>query len=120
MIRLLLDEHYSETIAAALRGQGHDVIAAAADPELRGVSDPVLFLHAAATGRRIVTENIKDFRPLLIQAIAADAPAAALLLVSPRRFPRGGGDRTAVIAAALASWLEVAKGHERPLEDWVS
>jgi hypothetical protein len=117
--RLLLDEHYSEEIAAALRDAGHDVIAAVSDAELRGMSDAGLFQHAAADGRRILTENIKDFRPLLLDAVAAGRPTAPLLLVPPRRFPRGRGDRTATIVAAVRGWLDTPDAERRSLEDWL-
>lgn len=119
-VRLLLDEHYSDDIAEALRRLGDDVAAAVADPELRGASDEELFDHAAADGRRIVTENVKDFRPLLLRAIATGSRPAALLLVPPRRFPRGRGDRTATIVAALHGWLERPDVGRRPLEDWLT
>jgi predicted nuclease of predicted toxin-antitoxin system len=117
--RLLLDEHYAEDIAAALRSTGHDVVATVSDAELRGTSDPELFHHAAEKDRRIVTENIKDFRPLLLQAIATGSPTAPLLLVPPRRFPRGRGDRTAVIVTALRAWLDHPDAPRRPVEDWL-
>jgi hypothetical protein len=118
--RLLLDEHYSENIARALRDAGHDAVAAVADPALRGASDPELFEYAASDERRIVTENIKDFRPLLLHAMATSSSAAPLLLVPPRRFPRGRGDRTAAITAALRDWLERPDAGRRPLEDWLA
>lgn len=117
--RLLLDEHYSDSIAVTLRELGHDVIATVADPRLRGSSDPELFQHAAANGRRLVTENIKDFRPILLRSPADGSAVAALLLVSPRRFPRGGGDRMAAIVAALGAWLDQPDAGRRALEDWL-
>ena len=119
-VQLLLDEHYAEAIAAGLRATGHDVVATVSDADLRGSSDPELFRHTAGDGRRIVTENIKDFRPLLLQAIATGSPAAPLLLVSPRRLPRGRGDRTAVIVTALRAWLDHPDAARRPIEDWLS
>lgn len=119
-VQLLLDEHYAEAIAAALRATGHDVVAAVSDAELRGASDPELFRHAAETSRRIVTENVKDFRPLLLEAIAAGFPVAPLLLVPPRRFPRGRGDRTAAIVTALRAWLGRPDAARRPVEDWLT
>ncbi|MGX1793595.1 DUF5615 family PIN-like protein [Microbacterium sp. NPDC055312] len=106
--RLLLDENYGEAIAAALRALGHDVVSVVADDALRAATDAVVFASAAAEGRRVVTENIKDFRPLLVTALGRGEAFAPLLLVSPRRFPRGSGDRAAAITAALAAWLEDA------------
>ena len=118
--RLLLDEHYAERIAVALRELGHDVVAVVAETELRGTPDHELFRHAAEHGRRIVTENIQAFRPLLLNAIAARGPVASLLLVPPRRFPRGSSDRTAVIVAAIHAWLERPEALQRPIEDWLN
>ncbi|MDR1189529.1 MAG: DUF5615 family PIN-like protein [Bifidobacteriaceae bacterium] len=64
MTKLLLDEHYAPLIARSLREQGHDCLAVAELPELTGRSDSALFVWAASAGRRIVTENVRDFRPL--------------------------------------------------------
>lgn len=117
--RLLLDEHYSGAIAVALRERGHDVLAVVADSGLRGAADAEAFRSATASGRRIVTENIKDFRPLLRQAHATDSPVAPLLLVPPARFPRGGGDRAAAIVTVLDGWLHRDDVGQRPDEDWL-
>jgi hypothetical protein len=89
------------------------------DAELRSQPDPELFQWAAERGRRIVTENIKDFRPLLVHAYTTCEPAASLLLVSPRRFPRGTGERTQAIVKALDAWLGQPDADERPDEDWL-
>ena len=118
--RLLLDEHYSEEIAAALRSRGHDVVAPVSDPDLRGAADPVVFRWAAHAGRRIVTENIRDFRPLLLHGATSGIPVASLLLVPPRRFPRGRGDRAAMIVTALDDWLNGPDAAQRPVEDWLT
>lgn len=119
-VRLLLDEHYSEGIARALRDRGHDVVAVVSDAELRGAVDADVFRWATTHGRRVVTENVGDFRVLLMSALAADVPAAPLLLVPPRRFPRGRGDRTVVIVAALDTWLAQPDADQRPVEDWLT
>jgi hypothetical protein len=118
--KLLLDEHYSDAIAARLRAAGHDVLAVVADPELRAQSDVEVFRRAAASGRRIVTENIKDFRPLLQQAYADGDPVARLLLVPPGCFPRGAGRRSSTIAAALGEWFNASHDAARPEEDWLA
>lgn len=118
--KLLLDEHYSDAIAARLRAAGHDVLAVVADPELRAQSDVEVFRRAAASGRRIVTENIKDFRPLLQQAYADGDPVARLLLVPPGCVPRGAGRRSSTIAAALGEWFNASHDAARPEEDWLA
>lgn len=117
--RLLFDEHYSEQIAVALRELGHDVVSVVADDSLRAASDSAVFFGAAASGRRVVTENIKDFRPLLLAAMGKGEAFAPLLLVSPRRFPRGSGSRARAIVEALATWLDAAAAQVRPVEDWL-
>lgn len=118
--RLLLDEHYSAEIAARLRAAGYDIVAVVEDAELRAQRDTDLFRWAADHGRRIVTENVKDFRPLLVQAYTTGEPTAQLLLVSPRRCPRGSGDRTQAIVNALTMWLGQAAADDRPDEDWLA
>jgi hypothetical protein len=119
-VRLLLDEHYASDIASQLRARGHDVLSVVASSELRSRSDAELFRWAGAEGRRIVTENIKDFRPLLLSAYSEGTVRAQLLLVSPQRFPRGGGDRTSGITRALAGWLSRPDVDNRPDEDWLA
>ncbi|PZS17617.1 MAG: hypothetical protein DLM57_08150 [Pseudonocardiales bacterium] len=118
-VRLLLDEHYSETVASQLRAAGYDVVAVVADAELRAQPDEESFRRAAAASRRIVTENVKDFRPQLQRAYANGDPVAQLLLVPATRFPRGSGRRSAAIRAALLSWLSQTAVTDRPDEDWL-
>lgn len=118
--RLLLDEHYGQAIAEELRGRGHDVIDVAADPELRGRSDVEIYAWASAHGYRVMTENIKDFRPLLMSATAGGEAAAGLLLVHPCRHPRGGAQRTAAIIEAVYEWLSASATAPRPVEDWLT
>ncbi len=98
---------------------GHDVLAVVADVDLRAQPDAEIFRRAAAEGRRIVTENVKDFRPLLLRAHANGDPVAPLLLVSPLRFPRGTGRRNAAIRRALQGWLTQRDAGQRPDEDWL-
>lgn len=117
--KLLLDEHYADAIAAELRAAGHDVLAVVADPQFRAQPDSEVFRHAAASRRRIVTENVKDFRPLLQQAYAAGDPSARLLLVPPDRFPRRAGRRTAAVVKALSGWLASTEAGYGPDEDWL-
>jgi Domain of unknown function (DUF5615) len=98
---LLLDEMFSDTIAQQLRAQGHDVIAVVADPALVSLPDDQVLAHAAATGRALVTANIKDFMPLDGQYRAAGQAHAGLVFVSTKTFPQ---DRS--YTSALAALLD--------------
>ncbi len=102
---LLLDEMLSGTIAQQLRAKGHDVIAVVAEPALVSLPDDQILAHAAATGRALVTANIKDFVPLDGQYRAAGQSHAGLILVSAKAFPQ---DRSFVgaVAGALAVLME--------------
>lgn len=117
-VRLLLDEHFADVIAKRLRDGGHDVVAVVADPALRAQPDAEIYRRAAMEGRRIVTENVKDFRPLLPSAYDNNDPVAPLLLVAPGRFPRGGR-RAAAVVSALGMWLAQEDAGSRPDEDWL-
>lgn len=70
-VRLLLDEMFSPTVAAELRALGHDVIAVADRPDLRSKSDQELYAWASAEQRWLLTENVKDFRPIMLRALQA-------------------------------------------------
>jgi hypothetical protein len=63
-IRLLLDEHIWEGLAAALQEQGFDVVHVN-HVGLRNTDDDVIMAHAAAEGRTILTYNHRDFVPLV-------------------------------------------------------
>jgi hypothetical protein len=117
-VRLLLDEHFSEVIAERLRQLGHDVVAVVADPSLRAQPDAEVYRWAAVEGRRVVTENVKDYRPLLLGAYENHDPVAPLLLVASGRFLRGGRRASAVVSA-LEKWLTRTSAGSRPYEDWL-
>ena len=86
--RLLLDEMFSPAIAAELRGFGHDVIAVADRPDLRSKSDEEIFAWASTEKRWLLTENVKDFRPIMLRALQAGPPGCGPLFTSSRAFPR--------------------------------
>jgi predicted nuclease of predicted toxin-antitoxin system len=87
-LRLLLDEMFSPVIASVLRDLGHDVTAIAENAALRALTDEEVFAFASAQGQWLLTENVKDFQPILQQALQAGSPAAGLLFTSSRSFPR--------------------------------
>lgn len=117
-VRLLLDEMFSPAMAAALQKRGHDVVAVAQDPQLRSMSDEDLFGWAAQHTRRLVTENVKDFRRLLVRSEESERETAGLLFTSSRTFPRSRRNPRPLIDA-LDSWLGRPDVASRPTEDWL-
>lgn len=115
-VALLLDEMFPPSIAVELRRLGNDVIAVAAEPELRSLTDSELYVYAAAGRRRIVTENVKDYRVLLMRD--ADVAGPGLLFTSVRTFPRSWRAPGSLIAA-LEGWLTQPGVAERPPEEWL-
>lgn len=113
---------HAPSIAEELRRRGHDVLAFAAEPTLRAMTDEELFRLAAPGSqppvgdRRIVTENVKDFAPLLRRAEEAATPTAGVLFTSSRRFPRSRRNPGPLLDA-LDAWLSRDDAH--PLEDWL-
>ena len=102
--RLLLDEMFSPVIAAALRDRGDDVIAVAERPDMRAMSDEEVFGWAGAHGRWLLTENVNDFRPILLRAIQGKAAVTGLLCTSSRSFPRSRKNPEPLIEA-VHTWL---------------
>ncbi len=95
---------FSDNIAQQLRVSGYDVTAVVADAALVGLPDEQILAHAAATGRVLVTANIKDFVPLDGRYRAAGQSHAGLVLVSTKTFLRNLGF-TAAVTSALAALL---------------
>jgi hypothetical protein len=115
--RLLLDEHVPAAIAERLRDQGFDVQAVVEDPDLTGLDDPALYRVVQESGQRLVTENVKDFRPLMARSLADGKTPAPLLLTTARRHPRHRSAWSSLVEA-LVQWLtddDPPKG----LEEWL-
>jgi hypothetical protein len=85
---LLLDEMLAGVIAEQLRARDHDVAAVVEDPSLTGLSDDEIFASATASGRAVVTLNIRDFVVSAQRWRSAGRPHAGLVLVSSRAFPQ--------------------------------
>jgi Domain of unknown function (DUF5615) len=116
--RLVLDEMFSPAIAAALRDLGQDVIAVAERGELRAMSDDEVFAWAISQRRWLLTENVKDFRPILLRALQADTATTGILYTSSRAFPRSRKNPGPLIQA-IHAWM-LNGPPEAPLtEDWL-
>jgi hypothetical protein len=117
-VELALDEMFSPKIAGALRERGRTVIAVVERVDLRAVTDDDLYAWAAAERCWLLTENVKDFRPIMLRTLQAGGAAAGLLFTSSRTFPRSRQNPGPLIEAVYA-WL--AKGPPAPplIEDWL-
>ena len=116
--RLLLDEMFAPAIAAELRGLGHDVIAVADRPDLRSKADDEVFAWANAEKRWLLTENVKDFRPILLRVLQSETPACGLLFTSSPAFPRTRKNPGPLIRA-LNAWLTAGPPASPVTEAWL-
>ena len=105
-VKLLLDEMHAPAVAEQLRDLDFDAVAVRERPAWIGLCDEDLL--AAAGGRVLVTENVKDFAVLHRRWEAAGQAHAGLVFTHPRRFPRAAGNHARRLAQALA--LKQAEG----------
>ena len=109
---------FSPAIAAGLRHLGHDVIAVADRPDLRAKSDEEIFAWASAERRWLLTENVKDFRPIMLRALSGGPPGCGLLFTSSRAFPRSRKNPGPLINA-LHAWLTAGPPAPPVTESWL-
>jgi predicted nuclease of predicted toxin-antitoxin system len=117
-VKLLLDEMFSPAIAVELRELGHDVVAVAERPDLRSKSDEEIFVWTSAEKRWLLTENVKDFRPIMLRALPAGPPGCGLLFTSSRAFPRSRKNSGSLIRA-LDAWLTAGPPAQPATEAWL-
>lgn len=116
-MRAILDEELSPQIAVVLRKAGYDVDAVADREDLAGRKDRIILEVAYSEGRAVVTNNIKDFRPLAAEWLAQGRVHAGLILLPSTRT------RTRNAIAAVAGAIEsVLRDHPDGLsgsERWI-
>lgn len=110
--RLLLDEMLAPALAESLREAGFDVVAVAGYPILAATSDEQVAASAGEQGRRMVTENVRDFAALA----GRGEPPLRVLFTSSRRFPRSRRNPGPLLKA-LTDWLSAEVDH--PIECWL-
>lgn len=104
-MKLLLDEMWAPAIAEALRDRGHEVVAMAERPDLRGMPDEAIFEAAQAAGLVIVTENVVDYRPLAAAAVRAGRAHPPLIFTSNRAYPRANRRTAGRLVSGLDALL---------------
>jgi uncharacterized protein with PIN domain len=102
-LKALLDAQLSHEIAQLLRDRGLDVAAVTARDDIpSSASDAKLMEIAAAEDRAVITNNIKDFRPIAARRLQSGQAHAGLILVpSSRRRTRAANAALADEVAAV-------------------
>jgi hypothetical protein len=96
---LLLDEMLTPTIARELAARGHDVTAVAGDPAHEALSDTDVLNLARSQRRTVVTNNIRDFRPLHTEAVTPGGAGHFGIIFMPATYRRTKADTGRIIAA---------------------
>jgi hypothetical protein len=110
-VKLLLDEQISPAEAEALRRRGHDVVAVGEHRDLLSSTDLDVLVGAAAEGRAVVSENIRDFVRLGAHRLPSRQWHHGIVLVSGRGFP-GSRDGFGVLIRALDALLAAHPGDD--------
>lgn len=94
---------YAPAVAVELRARGHDAFSLhdASRAHLVGASDADVLAAARQENRTLVTENVRDFRPLESAMLADGSHHAGLVYTSNRQFPRGDPATTGRLVRAF-------------------
>jgi Domain of unknown function (DUF5615) len=117
-VKVLLDEQLSDQIAQLLRKRGLDAQAIVERTDLPHAPDHEGIETASREGRAIVTNNVKDFRPLAAERITNGGGHAGLILHPAAR----GRSRDAI--GMLADAIEaIMRAHPEGIPDaehWIA
>lgn len=107
-MRLLLDEHFTFTIAEELRRRGVDAVAIQMEwPELEGQDDDAILRTATAERRVVVTNNVRDFAPLVEDFGLRGEMHFGVIFTDDATFPRTHAG-VGLIVRALGAFVEGA------------
>lgn len=117
-MRALLDEQLSSEIAVELRARGLDVEAVSEREVLKGLRDEQVLEVASGEGRAVVTNNVKDYRPIASRRLTEGRGHAGLILLPSAR------SRSRAAVQALAGGVErIMRANPDGLDDserWVA
>jgi Domain of unknown function (DUF5615) len=101
-VKLLLGEMLSPAIARELRSRGHDVESVVGSPDREALSDPEVLALARTERRAVVTNNLRDFRPLHHEAVTPGGVGHFGMIFMPSGYRRTRADTGRIIAALEA------------------
>jgi Domain of unknown function (DUF5615) len=115
-VKLLLDEHYADQIARQLRAGGHDA-ESVSERGLKGLDDEPLLELCERESRALLTNNVRDFVPLVRAWAAAGRDHAGVVLTADSSLRRHKG--TIGRYVALLSSLMTGNEAERALSNQI-
>lgn len=119
-MKLLLDEMLAPAIARELRARGHDAEAIAGHPDREALSDSEVMNLARAEHRAVVTNNLRDFRPLHHDAVAPGGPGHYGMIFMPGSYRRTKDDTGRIINALESRFRQYPGDHDLANgEDWL-
>ncbi len=86
-MKLALDHHFTTRLAIVLRERDHDVVAAI-EVGWHDLEDPALFERCVEDGRALLTNNARDFVPIVREWAAEGRSHLGLLLTDDSSWPR--------------------------------
>ncbi len=117
-MKLLIDEMFPAQIAVVLRERhGVDAVSVRERRDLAGSADGDVFVAAQAEERSVVTENVRDFRPIAREWEAAGRIHHGLVLTSNRRYPRARSGTIGRLIADLARLADEVVSEEPSNEE---
>jgi hypothetical protein len=116
-VKALLDEQLSDQIARLLRERGLDVQAIVERSDLLQAPDREVMRVASVEDRAVVTNNIKDFRPIAAERLTSGQGHAGLILLPASRSR--GRDAIGSLAEAIEALMRDHPGGMRDAERWV-
>jgi len=117
-VKALIDEQLSADIAEQLRRRGHDVIAVTERADLIRRSDEHIMQVVAAEERAVITNNIKDFRPIAAARLTAGHGHPGLILVPSTRTRTRAATRK--LADAIQAILDASPDGIPNSERWLA
>ena len=101
-MKLLSDEMLSPAIARELRARGHDGEAIAGHPNREALTDPEVMALARPEHRAVVTNDLRDCRPLHSDAIVSGGAGLYGIIFMPGAYHRTKNDTGRIITALEA------------------